>query len=120
MALVDRGADAKYEQKSDVSGGTPEVDGATAEPRGENPGDGVGDELKTRVDQVELESTVGRDAGLCEKGLVMTGSYCLERTAVLLTLKEECGLVGDEVSSKILRCVHQAGDGCSSQIGALE
>lgn len=37
----------------------------------------------------------------------------------LLTLKEESCLVGNQVTSKVLRRVHQAGDNCSPQIGTL-
>jgi hypothetical protein len=37
-----------------------------------------------------------------------------------LTLEEECGLVGNQVTGKILRCVHQAGDDCAAEIGTLE
>jgi hypothetical protein len=35
------------------------------------------------------------------------------------TLEEESGLVGDQVSGKVLRCVDQAGDYCAAEIGAL-
>jgi hypothetical protein len=34
-------------------------------------------------------------------------------------LEEEGGLVGDQVSGKVLRCVDQAGDDCAAEIGAL-
>ena len=34
-------------------------------------------------------------------------------------LEEERGLVGDEVSGEILRCVDQAGDDRAAEIGAL-
>jgi hypothetical protein len=34
-------------------------------------------------------------------------------------LKEESGLVGDQVSGKVLRCVDQAGDDCAAEIDAL-
>lgn len=63
-ALRDRGADAEDEEQDDVGGCAPEVDGSAAEPGGERPGEGVGDELETRVDQVELEGTIGSDTGL--------------------------------------------------------
>jgi hypothetical protein len=35
------------------------------------------------------------------------------------TLEEEGGLVGDQVSGKVLRCVDQAGDDRAAEIGAL-
>jgi hypothetical protein len=37
-----------------------------------------------------------------------------------LTLEEECGLVGDEVTGEVLRGVHQTSDGCAPKICALE
>jgi hypothetical protein len=37
-----------------------------------------------------------------------------------LTLEEECGLVGDEVTGEVLRGVHQASDGCAPQVRTLE
>ena len=37
-----------------------------------------------------------------------------------LTFKEESCLVGNQVASKILRRIHQAGDNCPSQIGSLD
>ena len=62
--LWDRGADAEDKKKSDVGGGAPKIDGSTTEPAGQEPRARVGDELKTRIDQVELESKVVRNAGL--------------------------------------------------------
>lgn len=44
--LGDRGDDTEEEEEGYVGGGTPEVDGTTAEPVGKGPGEGVGDELK--------------------------------------------------------------------------
>lgn len=38
----------------------------------------------------------------------------------LLTLEEECRLVGDQITGEILRCVHQTGDDGATQIGALQ
>ena len=61
MGLFDRGADAENEEQSDVGGSAPEIDGSSTKPAGKKPSAGVGNELKTRVDQIELESTVGRD-----------------------------------------------------------
>lgn len=62
--LLDRRTDAEDEEKGDVGDGAPEVDGSTAEPRCEEQGSNVGDELKARIDQVELEGTAGIDTGL--------------------------------------------------------
>lgn len=45
---------------------------------------------------------------------------CLRALGVLLTLKEEGCLVGNQVAGKVLRRVHQAGDDCSSPISAPE
>ena len=61
---MDGGTDAEDHEQSDVGGCAPEVDGSTTEPGGEEPRARVGDELKTRVDQIELESTVRVDPGL--------------------------------------------------------
>lgn len=38
----------------------------------------------------------------------------------MLTFKEESSLVGDQVTSKVLRGVHQASDDGSAQIGTLD
>lgn len=59
LVLRDRGADAQQEEEGHVDGGAPEVDGAAAEPRGQEPGDAVADELQARVDEGELEGEVG-------------------------------------------------------------
>ena len=40
--------------------------------------------------------------------------------AGILTLEEECGLVRNEVTGKVLRGVHQASDGRAPKICALE
>ena len=64
LGLLDRGADAKNEEHSDVKGRAPQIDGPTTEPGGQEPRTGVGNELQTRVDQIELESEVGGDASL--------------------------------------------------------
>jgi hypothetical protein len=41
------------------------------------------------------------------------------REAALLTFEEECRLVGNQVTSKVLGCVDQAGDDCSSAVSTL-
>ena len=97
--LVDGGNNTEEEEESDVDGSTPEIDGSSAEPCGKRPGDGVGDELEARVDEIELESLAAVDTGLFE---------------------EEGGLVGNQVTGKVLRGVYQASDDCSSEIGALD
>lgn len=38
----------------------------------------------------------------------------------VLTLEEESCLVGNQVTSKVLRRVNQAGNNCPSQVSALE
>ena len=38
----------------------------------------------------------------------------------ILTLKEERGLVGDEITGEVLRGVHQTRDGCAPEVGTLE
>jgi hypothetical protein len=43
-----------------------------------------------------------------------------ERGDGALTLKEESCLVGNQITGKVLRRVHQAGDDSSPQIGAFE
>jgi hypothetical protein len=48
-------------------------------------------------------------------GLIWLGVLVLQ-----LTLEEECGLVGNQVTGEILRCVHQAGDDCAAEISAFE
>jgi hypothetical protein len=63
VGLWDRGADAENKEQSDVGDCAPEIDGSTTEPAGKKPRARVGNELKTRIDQIELESTVGRDPG---------------------------------------------------------
>src|SRR6478736_8308530 len=42
------------------------------------------------------------------------------RLEMCLTLEEECSLVGDQVTSKVLRGIDQTSNNCSSQIGTLE
>lgn len=37
-----------------------------------------------------------------------------------LTLEEVCRLVRNQITSEILRCIHQTGDDRAAQIGALE
>ena len=37
-----------------------------------------------------------------------------------LTLKEECCLIGNQITSKVLRRIHQTGDRCPTQISALK
>ena len=73
--LLDRGADTEYHEHGDVKGRAVKIDGATAKPGGQEPRAGVGDELQTRVDQIELESEVGGDAGLwvCRVSCVLGG-----------------------------------------------
>lgn len=39
---------------------------------------------------------------------------------MLLTLEEECCLVGNQITREILGCVHQADDNRSPQVGTLE
>ena len=56
-------------------------------------------------------------AGFCVK-LSVVDSRRIRWT--LLTLEEESGLVGDEIAGEVLRCIHQACDGRSPQIGAFE
>ena len=60
MVLFDRGADAENKEEDDVSGCAPEIDGSTTEPGGKEPRARVSNELKTRIDQIELKRTVGR------------------------------------------------------------
>lgn len=64
-ALLDGRAHAEDEEESDVGGCAPEVDGSTTEPGSQRPGENVGDELQTRIDQVELERSVGVNASFC-------------------------------------------------------
>lgn len=59
------GDDTEDEEEGDVRGCAVEEDGASAEPGGQDPGDGVGDELETGGDEVQLEGFVGGDTGLC-------------------------------------------------------
>ena len=65
--LGNRSADTKQDEKGDVNGSAPQVDGTATEPSGKEPGAGVGDETKTAVDQTELEGEVVAHAGLCLK-----------------------------------------------------
>lgn len=58
------GDNSEDEEEGDVRGGAVEEDGASTEPGGEDPGDGVGDELETGGDEVQLEGFVGGDTGL--------------------------------------------------------
>jgi hypothetical protein len=58
VVLRDRGTYAENEEEGDIGGGTPEVNGPASEPGSEKPGTDVGDELKTRVDKIELKGTV--------------------------------------------------------------
>lgn len=97
--LGDRGADTQEHEEGDVDGGAPEVDCAAAEPGGQGPRQSVCDELEAGVDEVEVEGHVVGHAGL---------------------LEEEGGLVGDQVTGEVLRGVHQAGDGGTSEIDTLE
>ena len=64
MAGWDRGADTENKEQSDVGGCTPEIDSSTTEPGGKEPRARVSNELKTRIDQIELERKVGRNSGL--------------------------------------------------------
>jgi hypothetical protein len=64
VVLGDRGNDGEDEEERDVGGRAPEVDGSTAEPGSKRPREGVGNEAKARVDQVELESTVASNTSL--------------------------------------------------------
>ncbi len=63
MALGDGGADGEDEEEGDVGGGAPEIDGPTTKPGGKKPGARVGNELETRIDQIELEGFIGRVPG---------------------------------------------------------
>jgi hypothetical protein len=65
VGLVDGGADAEDEEEDDVGEKTPEVNRTPAKPGRQEPREDVGDEPEARVDEVELEGLVGRDAGLC-------------------------------------------------------
>ncbi len=64
MRRWDRGTDAENKEKNDVGGCAPEIDGSTTEPGGKKPRARIRNELKTRIDQIELESTVVPDPGL--------------------------------------------------------
>lgn len=97
--LLDRSADAEDDQEGNVGGGTPEVDGAATEPSSQRPRENVGDELQARVDKVQVEGAVVAHASL---------------------LKEESSLVGNQVTGEVLRGVHQASDGGTSEVDALE
>ena len=90
---MDRGDDAENKEQSDVGGCAPEIDGSTTEPGGQNPGERVGNELKTRIDQIQLESTVGRDPGFYAGRQSSILENCCQRE--LLTLEEESRLVGN-------------------------
>jgi hypothetical protein len=63
MGLFHRGADAENKKETDVCECSPEIDGSTTEPVGKRPRERVGNELKTRIDQIKLERFVGLDSG---------------------------------------------------------
>jgi len=65
VGLWDRCTDAEKEEQEDVGCCAIEIDGSTTEPCGKRPRARVSNELKTRIDQVELERFVGRDTGFC-------------------------------------------------------
>lgn len=58
VVLRNGSANAEDEEEGNVGGGAPEIDGAAAEPASKRQGQGVGNELEARVDQVELEGKV--------------------------------------------------------------
>ena len=59
----------------------------------------LANKLQARVDEVELESKVGRDSSL---------------------LEEECCLISDQVTREVLRHVDETGDECTPEIVALK
>lgn len=63
LARWDRGADAENKEQNDVGRSASELDGSTTEPVGKAPRARVGNELKTRIDQIEQESTIVLDPG---------------------------------------------------------
>ena len=55
-----------------------------------------------------------------ESGDLVCFSDCRAGTHVhACALKEKCCLVGNQISGEVLRCVDQASDGCTAEIGAL-
>lgn len=116
--LGNRCANAEEDEESAVDGGAPKEDVTAAEGGTQGNGDDRCHKLETTIDEAELE-----------------GEVCLRKTLVLFvagsarglsdtyihsgTLEKEGGLVGNQVTGKVLRCVDQAGDNCSSEIGAL-
>lgn len=115
---MDRGTDAENYEQGDVDGRALEIDGSTTEPGGQRLGTRVGNELKTRIDQIELDGFVVRDSGFyigSQSSIQRESGSGRER----LTFEEESCLVGNQVTGEVLRRVHQVGDDRSPQIGAL-
>ena len=120
VVLRDRGADSEEDEEGAVCGGAVEEDVAAAEVGAEGDREDCGDELEAGVYEAELEGEV------CLWKIKSVLDFCwvfgcsMHGTHVHSgALEEEGGLVGDEVSGEVLRCVDQAGDDSTAKIGAL-